>query len=50
MRSGAGLTPFNKNNLANSSGEKKAQWSFPRCIFFLEYTENLRSLKVSVYQ
>ena len=34
LRSGEGLTSFNKKNRAYFPGEKKVQWSFPGCWLF----------------
>ena len=42
LRSGEGLTSFNKNNPNNSSGEKSTM-SFPGGYTFLEYAKNLLS-------
>ena len=48
LRLGEGITPFNKDNSANCSGESKVQRSFPGCLFFENTRENVKSNLVLV--
>ena len=43
LRLAEGLTSFNKDNSANSSGESKVQWSLLECLFFENTRKNVQS-------
>ena len=43
LRLEEGLTSFNKDNSANSSGESKVQWSLLECLFLENTRKNVQS-------